>query len=58
MGKTISCGDVVAGCAFKAEAATEQELVQQVARHAAEVHGIQEVTPEVLKKVQVAIREA
>ncbi len=58
MGKQISCGDVVAGCKFKAEAATEQELVQQVARHAAEVHGLHEVTPEVLKKVQDAIRDA
>jgi predicted small metal-binding protein len=58
MSKQIACGDVVAGCKFRAEAATEQELLAHVARHAAEVHGLTEVTPEVLQKVQAAIREA
>lgn len=57
MTRQISCTDVVLGCTFHAEAATEQELIDRVARHAAEVHGMTEVTPEVLEKVRAAIRE-
>jgi predicted small metal-binding protein len=57
MTKQIQCGDVVPGCSFKAEAASEQELLQKVAAHAKQAHGIDEVTPEVLAKVKSAIRE-
>jgi predicted small metal-binding protein len=57
MHKHIRCTDVVPGCGFQAEAETEQELVDKVARHAAEVHGLEEVTPEVLAKVRAAIRD-
>ena len=39
------------------EAATEQELLEQVGPHASEVHGITEVTPEVLEAVKGAIKE-
>lgn len=57
MAKQISCGHVVPGCSFEAEAATEQELVEKVAKHAAEAHGLEEVTPEILAKVRAAIRQ-
>lgn len=55
--KKISCGDVVPGCGFTAEAATEEELLKKVAQHAGADHGIKEVTPEILEKVKSAIRE-
>ena len=38
--KNIACGDVVPGCAFTATADTEEELVAQVAAHAAHDHGV------------------
>jgi predicted small metal-binding protein len=55
MTKHISCGDIFPGCAFEAEAATEEELLEKVAKHAAAKHGIDEVTPEVLRSVREAI---
>ena len=52
----IACGDVVPGCAFTATADTEEELVAQVAAHAAHDHGVTEITPELAAKVKAAIR--
>jgi predicted small metal-binding protein len=56
MGKHIACSDVVSGCSFTAEAATESELLDRVKTHAALDHGVTEVTPELAAKVKAAIR--
>ncbi len=56
MEKQIACGDVVPGCSFKASAPTEQELLQKVAQHARESHGVHDVTPELVTKVKAAMR--
>jgi predicted small metal-binding protein len=56
MTKHIACNDVVNGCAFRASAATEDELVKQVTAHAAKDHGVAEVTPELAAKVKAAIQ--
>jgi predicted small metal-binding protein len=56
MAKRIACGDVVEGCSFTAEAATESELVEQVKAHAEHDHGVQEITPELAAKVKAAIQ--
>jgi predicted small metal-binding protein len=55
MTKHIACGNIVEGCAFMASARTEEELMQQVAQHAAQSHGVQQVTPELAEKVKAAI---
>ena len=55
MKKHIACGNVVPGCSFTASADTEEELMRQVAEHAAHAHGVTEVTPELAAKVRVAI---
>jgi predicted small metal-binding protein len=57
MSKEISCSDVFAGCTFHAQAGSEEALLKVVAQHAAEVHGVTEVTPEVLQGVRRVIRE-
>ena len=54
--KFICCADVVPGCTFTAKAATEEELIQQVAAHESEQHGVTEITPELAAKVQAAIQ--
>jgi predicted small metal-binding protein len=54
----IACGDVMPGCAARFEGDTEDEVLQQVGRHAAEDHGITEITPEVLEAVRAAIKPA
>jgi len=56
MGKQLACGDVVKGCAFVADAATEEELLKKVTRHAAEDHGVTNLTPELAAKVKAAIK--
>jgi len=57
MTKQFGCGDVVAGCKFTVTAENEAELMKQVAKHAAAVHGLQEVSPELAAKVKAAIKE-
>ena len=46
------------GCAATFEADSEEELLQQVGPHAAEAHGISEVTPDVLEAVKGAIKRS
>ena len=53
--KHISCAHIVPECTFTASAATEEELLQKVAAHAAHDHGITEVTPELVEKVKSVI---
>jgi predicted small metal-binding protein len=54
--KTIACANIVPGCSFQAEADSENELLQKVASHAAESHGVKEITPDLLVKVKSAIK--
>ena len=54
--KSIACHDVVPGCSFTANAATEEELLQQVAEHAAHEHGVADVPPELAERLKAAIR--
>jgi predicted small metal-binding protein len=56
MAKQMECGDVVPGCTWKADAQTEDELMKRVAAHAAEAHGVKQVTPELAAKVRAAIQ--
>lgn len=57
MSKHIACNDVVAGCGFTATATSEDELIQKVAQHAEDDHGVTEVTPELAEKVKAAIKD-
>jgi predicted small metal-binding protein len=57
MEKRIACNDVVPGCGFTATAATEEELLKKVLAHAAQDHGVTEVTPELAAKVKSAIKD-
>ncbi len=46
------------GCDFVARAESEAALLETVAKHAREVHGIQEVTPDLATKVKGVIKDA
>jgi predicted small metal-binding protein len=54
--KQFACGQIVPDCAFTADAATEEELLQHVAAHAAHDHGITELTPDLVERVKSAIK--
>jgi predicted small metal-binding protein len=56
MAKQIACGELVEGCDFEAGGESEEDLLKQVAAHAAKAHGVMEVTPELAAKVKAAIR--
>lgn len=56
MTQHIACNDLVKGCKFTATASTEAELMKKVAEHAAQEHGIREVTPELAAKVKALIQ--
>ena len=56
--KRIECGAIVPGCTWTASAPTEEALLTQVVAHAAEAHGVKEITPELAAQVKAAIKSA
>ena len=54
--KEFSCGDVVPGCKAKFRARSDDELLAQVAQHAREGHGIQQISAELVNAVKQHIR--
>lgn len=48
---TFSCGDVMADCEARFESADRDQLLSEIARHIADVHGITEITPDILDAV-------
>lgn len=48
----LACGDVMPGCAARFENTDRNQMMAQVAAHAADAHGIHEITPEVLAAVE------
>lgn len=54
--KSLACGELVPGCAETFQADSEEEIVAQAGRHAAEAHGL-EVTPELAAQVREHIRD-
>ena len=56
--KEFRCGEIVPGCDTRFEAASEEEILEQVAVHAREEHGMDEVPPDVADNVRARITEA
>ena len=54
--KTFACGAVVPGCTAEFAAETEEGLFEQIARHAREGHGLDEVPEELIRQVRENIR--
>lgn len=57
MAKALYCKDLGQGCDWVGRAETEEELLKKVAEHAKTVHGITEISPEMMKQVKEAIKE-
>lgn len=57
MAKVLSCRDVGMDCDFVAHGANEQEVLGKAAEHARKDHGMDQIPPEVLSKVQAAIHD-
>ena len=57
MAKSISCRDVGMNCDFTASASTVEALMMKCAEHAKTGHGMNDIPPELIAKVQGAIRD-
>jgi predicted small metal-binding protein len=55
--KQFSCGAVVPGCTATFTGETEDEILGQVAVHAREDHGMDEVPDEVVEQIRAKIAE-
>lgn len=53
--KRFACGDVVPGCDARFVCGSEDEVLVQVAAHAAEVHGMHDLPSSVVTSVRAAI---
>lgn len=50
--KSFACGDVVPGCDARFVCTDDDEIMVNVQRHAAEVHGMTEVPASVVRSVR------
>jgi len=55
--KEFRCGELVPGCGATFEGASDDEILEQVAAHARDEHGMDEVPAEVVDKVLASISE-
>jgi predicted small metal-binding protein len=57
MSKQLACADMGVNCDFKATGDTLQEVLQKAGAHAAEVHGITNMPPEMLAQVESMVKD-
>ncbi|MBI2199273.1 MAG: DUF1059 domain-containing protein [Candidatus Rokubacteria bacterium] len=57
MAKILKCGDLMPGCSFVAEGKDVAEVMAKGAEHAKKDHGMTTMPPEMIPKVQAAIRD-
>lgn len=57
MTKVVNCRDVGFDCEGVIRADTEEEALKLVDEHAKEVHGMQEISPEVVDKVRSVMQD-
>jgi predicted small metal-binding protein len=57
MEKVVHCRDVGFDCNGVIKAKTEEEALKLAAQHAMAVHGVKEITPEIVAKVRSVMRE-
>lgn len=56
--KQFACANVVDGCDGVVTGETEEDVLQAAATHAAEVHGMAEVPPDVAQSIRDNITES
>ena len=48
---TLACGDAMPGCSARFEEDSRERILELVAVHAKEAHGVSDVTPEMLEAI-------
>jgi predicted small metal-binding protein len=51
----LACGDVMPGCPARFESPDRDQLLAQVGAHAADAHGITDITPDVRHAIEAKI---
>jgi predicted small metal-binding protein len=54
--KQLSCSDVGMACGFQVRAKTAAEIMKHAKTHAAEAHGLKEISANTEKKINAAIK--
>lgn len=57
MEKIIRCRDVGFDCNGVIKAKTEKEALELAAEHARAVHGVNEITPDIVQKIRSVMRD-
>jgi predicted small metal-binding protein len=57
MEKVVRCREVGFDCPGVIRAKTEEEALKLTAQHAMTVHGVKEITPEIVAKVKSVMKE-
>jgi predicted small metal-binding protein len=57
MAKVLRCGDLMPGCSFVAEGKDTAEVMAKGAEHATKAHGLASIPPDMVAKVQAAIKD-
>lgn len=57
MEKIIRCRDVGFDCNGVIKAKTEKEALELAAEHARTVHGVKEITPDIVQKIRSVMRD-
>lgn len=57
MEKVVRCRDVGFDCPAVVKAKTEEEALKLAAQHAMAVHGVKEITSEIVAKVKSVMKE-
>ena len=55
--KEFRCGELIPGCEAAFHGDTDDEVLEQIATHAREDHGMDEVPPEVVDQIRASISE-
>ena len=55
--KEFRCGQIVPGCDARFQGETEDEILQEIAGHARDAHGMDVVPPEVEDQIRASIVE-
>ena len=55
--KQFRCGDVVLGCKWVTRSDDEKQLFDEITTHARDVHGMDEVPPEVVDAIRGVITD-
>jgi predicted small metal-binding protein len=55
---TFKCADIGMNCGFQTKASTKEELMPLIAEHAKTAHGMNEIPPDVMEKVNKAIKKS